>query len=80
MAHAISHLILSTTSGNEVDNVYSVFVNGTVQYGIAHSILIPQLLISQKMGKLWGCHEECYGFVGPQVIHSKLDDLSRQME
>jgi hypothetical protein len=51
-----------------------------VQYGIAPSVLIPELLISQEVGEFWDCNEKRYGFVGPQVIHYDLDDLRRQKE
>ncbi|EDP48720.1 hypothetical protein AFUB_081620 [Aspergillus fumigatus A1163] len=77
---ASSHLVLSTRSGNEIGNGFIVLINGAVQYGIAPSILIPQLLNSHKIGELWDCNEKRCRFFGPQVIHNKLDDLSWQME
>ncbi|EAL85356.1 uncharacterized protein AFUA_8G05920 [Aspergillus fumigatus Af293] len=71
---------LGFRSGNEIGNGFIVLINGAVQYGIAPSILIPQLLNSHKIGELWDCNEKRRRFFGPQVIHNKLDDLSWQME
>jgi hypothetical protein len=76
---ASSHLILSTTSGIELDDCFSILINGPVQYGVAPFSLILQLLITHEIGELRDCNEKRYGFVGPQMIHSKLDDFSRQM-
>lgn len=67
-------------SGNKVDNFFGFLANGPMQDGVAPFVLICQMLISHEIGKLWGCGEKLYGFMGPEVTQYDLDDLSRQKE